>query len=221
MWSLHRVGSPSAAGCDCSIPTAMDRRQGHAQHRHPSRAAANGWRSSTVTVSGTSAEVRETHDENLRRSWKRQGRLTNSRERYPCWGHRRQRRARSRCRPVWDEWTRPHAQGALTSNRTPRRASAPAVAGVSPLSPMSDIRRTHSNTRLPFSAPPAIEVGARSSRGVGRHASRRPPDPTSYYDWLKKPFSMSSARSSAEISTLRGVSMKTLSAIRCMPPSSA
>ena len=40
-------------------------------------------------------------------------------------------------------------------------------------------------------------------------------------DWLKKPFSMSRARSSAEISTLRGVSMKTLSAIRCMPPSSA
>ena len=39
--------------------------------------------------------------------------------------------------------------------------------------------------------------------------------------WLKKPFSMSSARSSAEISTLRGVSMKTLSAIRCMPPSRA
>ena len=39
--------------------------------------------------------------------------------------------------------------------------------------------------------------------------------------WLKKPFSMSCARSSAEISTLRGVSMNTLSAIRCMPPSSA
>src|SRR6202034_902159 len=41
------------------------------------------------------------------------------------------------------------------------------------------------------------------------------------YDWLKKPFSINLARSSAEISTLRGVSMKTLSAIRCMPPSSA
>ena len=40
-------------------------------------------------------------------------------------------------------------------------------------------------------------------------------------DWLKKPFSISCARSSAEISTLRGVSMKTLSAMRCMPPSSA
>ena len=40
-------------------------------------------------------------------------------------------------------------------------------------------------------------------------------------DWLKKPFSMSSARSSALICTLRGVSMKTLWAIRCMPPSSA
>jgi hypothetical protein len=40
-------------------------------------------------------------------------------------------------------------------------------------------------------------------------------------DWLKKPFSMSRARSSAETSTLRGVSRNTLSAIRCMPPSSA
>ena len=45
---------------------------------------------------------------------------------------------------------------------------------------------------------------------------RRPPS-----DWLKKPFSISRARSSAETSTLRGVSRKTLSAIRCMPPSSA
>ena len=41
------------------------------------------------------------------------------------------------------------------------------------------------------------------------------------YDWLKKPFSISRARSSAETSTLRGVSRNTLSAIRCMPPSSA
>ena len=40
-------------------------------------------------------------------------------------------------------------------------------------------------------------------------------------DWLKKPFSISRARSSAETSTLRGVSRNTLSAIRCMPPSSA
>ena len=42
-----------------------------------------------------------------------------------------------------------------------------------------------------------------------------------HQDWLKKPFSMSSAFSSAEICTLRGVSMKTLWAMRCMPPSSA
>ena len=40
-------------------------------------------------------------------------------------------------------------------------------------------------------------------------------------DWLKKPFSISRARSSAETSTLRGVSRNTLSAIRCIPPSSA
>ena len=41
------------------------------------------------------------------------------------------------------------------------------------------------------------------------------------YDWLKKPFSISRARSSAETSTLRGVRRKTLSAMRCMPPSRA
>src|SRR5215212_7831873 len=42
------------------------------------------------------------------------------------------------------------------------------------------------------------------------------------YAWLKKPpRSMRRARSSALTSTLRGVSRKTLSAIRCMPPSSA
>ena len=41
------------------------------------------------------------------------------------------------------------------------------------------------------------------------------------YDWLKKPFSIRLARSSADTSTLRGVSRKTLSAIRCIPPSRA
>ena len=42
------------------------------------------------------------------------------------------------------------------------------------------------------------------------------------YAWLKKPpRSSMRARSSAETSTLRGVSRKTLSATRCMPPSSA
>ena len=45
--------------------------------------------------------------------------------------------------------------------------------------------------------------------------------PQTAQDWLKKPFSISRARSSAETSTLRGVSRNTLSAIRCMPPSSA
>ena len=40
-------------------------------------------------------------------------------------------------------------------------------------------------------------------------------------DWLKKPFSIRRARSSAETSTFRGVSRNTLSAMRCMPPSSA
>src|SRR5919198_49880 len=43
----------------------------------------------------------------------------------------------------------------------------------------------------------------------------------SRYDWLKKPFSISRARSSADTSTLRGVRRNTLSAIRCIPPSSA
>ena len=46
-------------------------------------------------------------------------------------------------------------------------------------------------------------------------AARRP------QDWLKKPFSTSRAFSSAETSTLRGVSRKVFSAIFCIPPSSA
>src|SRR3954470_19802252 len=42
------------------------------------------------------------------------------------------------------------------------------------------------------------------------------------YAWLKKPpRSINRARSSAETSTFRGVSRNTLSAIRCIPPSSA
>ncbi len=40
-------------------------------------------------------------------------------------------------------------------------------------------------------------------------------------DWLKKPLSISLAFSSAETSTLRGVSRNIFSAIRCMPPSRA
>src|SRR5690606_744341 len=40
-------------------------------------------------------------------------------------------------------------------------------------------------------------------------------------DWLKNPLSIRRAFSSAETSTLRGVSRKTFSAIRCIPPSRA
>ena len=60
---------------------------------------------------------------------------------------------------------------------------------------------------------------ASAARATGRGGIGGDAPAPSY--WLKKPFSISCARSSAEISTLRGVSMKTLSAIRCMPPSSA
>ena len=54
-------------------------------------------------------------------------------------------------------------------------------------------------------------------RHPGRPGGRR----ASHQYWLKKPFSSRRARSSADTSTLRGVSMKTLSATRCMPPSRA
>ena len=46
-------------------------------------------------------------------------------------------------------------------------------------------------------------------------------EPAYRYDWLKKPFSISRAFSSAETSTLRGVRRKVFSAIFCMPPSRA
>ena len=59
----------------------------------------------------------------------------------------------------------------------------------------------------------------RSSPTTGSRSSSASDRPRQL--WLKKPFSISRARSSEESSTLRGVSRKTLSAMRCMPPSRA
>ena len=77
-------------------------------------------------------------------------------------------------------------------------------------------------TRQIESGQDAVNVAYRTK--IDRHANprghRQMPE-IARQDWLKKPFSISRARSSAEISTLRGVSMNTLSAMRCMPPSSA
>ena len=76
---------------------------------------------------------------------------------------------------------------------------------------------------LPQSAALPAPVPAAPARDAGPDRPRRSAACTSNdaYDWLKKPFSIRRARSSAETSTLRGVSRKTLSAIRCIPPSSA
>src|SRR5437667_211020 len=57
----------------------------------------------------------------------------------------------------------------------------------------------------------------RSSFILGEERSSSP----GCYAWLKKPRSSMRARSSADSSTSLGVRRKTLSAIRCMPPSSA
>ena len=59
--------------------------------------------------------------------------------------------------------------------------------------------------------------------GRDAHAARFAPNGSSpvAYAWLKKPRSSIRARSSADSSTSRGVRRKTLSAIRCIPPSSA
>ena len=78
-----------------------------------------------------------------------------------------------------------------SESRGRRRSPAPAGGGGAP--PRQDPRAT----------------------ALGPAASDEP------YDWLKKPFSTSRAFSSAETSTLRGVSRKVFSAIFCMPPSSA
>ncbi len=64
------------------------------------------------------------------------------------------------------------------------------------------------------------EFGMRTGLRGASGPSLTPPNPWTY-DWLKKPLSMSRAFSSAETSTLRGVSRNIFSAIRCMPPSSA
>src|SRR5207253_7996290 len=57
--------------------------------------------------------------------------------------------------------------------------------------------------------------------GQGAHPASVRPLRGFSYAWLKKPRSSIRARSSAESSTSRGVRRKTLSAIRCIPPSSA
>src|SRR5207302_4572928 len=84
----------------------------------------------------------------------------------------------------------------------PLRAAGAGIGRVDGLSPPSGERARH------------VAAADEAEHSRRRLFARR-------QDWLKKPFSMSRARSSADISTLRGVSMNTLSAIRCMPPSSA
>jgi len=78
---------------------------------------------------------------------------------------------------------------------------------------------------LDFAGPGSLRQQVRAQHGLRPSSDERPGHVATAdeadHDWLKKPFSMSRARSSAEISTLRGVSMNTLSAIRCMPPSRA
>ena len=74
---------------------------------------------------------------------------------------------------------------------------------------------------------PLVRGGRRSHCARGGTAARAPgnagfPRWAAPQAWLKKPpRSRSRARSSAETSTFRGVSRKTLSATRCIPPSSA
>ena len=82
-----------------------------------------------------------------------------------------------------------------------------------------------SGTIFPTSRP-TLELVSRESgsfRGLRAWGIRFCGCPIAHnHAWLKKPpRSSMRARSSAETSTLRGVSRKTLSATRCMPPSSA
>src|SRR6185437_8439942 len=68
----------------------------------------------------------------------------------------------------------------------------------------------------------AHRVREQADRGRSAHQEAVRRTPRKSYAWLKKPpRSIIRARSSAETSTFRGVRRNTLSAIRCMPPSSA
>src|SRR5262249_25667929 len=64
-------------------------------------------------------------------------------------------------------------------------------------------------------------VGKQHERGWPAHSGLVRGLETFSYAWLKKPRSSIRALSSADSSTSLGVSRKTLSAIRCIPPSSA
>ena len=82
---------------------------------------------------------------------------------------------------------------------------------VGPPSPAAAQPRAIAAAMFPAPAKPIL-IAQAYRRRLGRPVAQ---------DWLKKPFSTRRARSSAETSTLRGVSMKVFSAIFCMPPSSA
>ena len=89
------------------------------------------------------------------------------------------------------------------------------------LAPQDAARRRPRDARLAGREPSLARTQGAKCALHTSDRGRREAQAIGAQDWLKKPFSISRARSSAEISTLRGVSMNTLSAIRCMPPSSA
>ncbi len=113
---------------------------------------------------------------------------------------------------------RRRARPARRSSRSPRRPSPRPARGHARrrCPPRARAHRCPAQGQRPCSrrrSDPASSAPKPTCGSVAAHAAAQ--------DWLKKPFSISRARSSADTSTLRGVSRNTLSAIRCMPPSSA
>src|SRR5206468_8839992 len=91
-----------------------------------------------------------------------------------------------------------------------------------------DVRKQNDDVQQDedFDEPLDLRDGVSQQQGkAGRDAHTAPFAPNGgsprFYAWLKKPRSSIRARSSADSSTSRGVRRKTLSAIRCIPPSRA
>ena len=116
-------------------------------------------------------------------------------------------RSRRRSRPARG-WSRRPAPPTSSASARARSASTSLNSELVRARPRASAQpRASAPAMLPAPISPTITAGAAGASDAQL--------------WLKKPFSSRRARSSAETSTLRGVSRNTLSAIRCMPPSSA
>ncbi len=152
---------------------------------------------------------------------------------------RREQRGSGKRQPKGDDWSRSTATCGAFATTGPakplRRPTSLSAQGVNPppLVPADQAKPLAGDRHVTPSPAGAMIAAPENAGGAAGPASSRtgPAGPGPRRDarptaarrqlWLKKPFSTRRAFSSAETSTLAGVSRKVLSAIRCMPPSRA